>query len=86
MPVEWSDSLGIGVAVRIAEHRAAHEQFVGRLSALARERDGGASAFLALRARKWIVVWLLDHVGGTDQLLGRWLRGRAPAGGGATRG
>lgn len=70
------------------EHRAAHVQFVERLGALVRERETGvASAFLALRARNWIVVWLLEHVGGMDQALGRYLRGRGvPARGGAARG
>ncbi len=57
------------------DHRAAHAQFVERLAALVREREAnGATAFLGLRARNWIVVWLLDHVGGKDQALGRHLR------------
>ncbi len=133
MPVEWTDSLAIGVAAidgqhrelfaRVAafesaldrgearritdtfaflreyalvhfareeelmlgaayplfdDHHAAHVQFVERLSALVREHETkGANAFLALRARNWIVVWLLDHVGGKDQVLGRFLRARA---------
>jgi len=60
------------------DYRAAHVQFVARLAALVREREAkGANAFLGLRARNWIVVWLLDHVGGTDQALGRYLRGRS---------
>jgi hemerythrin len=57
------------------DHRAAHRQFVERLAALVRDRDGGApAAFLELRTRNWIVVWLVDHVAGTDQALGRYLR------------
>jgi hemerythrin len=62
------------------EHRAAHLQFAERLAALVRDREGGAAgAFLGLRARNWIVVWLLDHVAGTDQALGRYLRARGRA-------
>lgn len=67
-------------------HRAEHLQFVGRLSALVREHEaGGANAFLGLRARNWVVVWLLDHVAGTDQALGQYLlaRGAATLGGAA---
>jgi hemerythrin len=61
----------------LEDHRAAHLQFGERLAALVRDREAGAaSAFLELRARNWIVVWLLDHVAGTDQALGRYLRGR----------
>ena len=61
----------------LGEHRAEHLAFVARLSALVREHDaGGVAAFLGLRARNWVVVWLLDHVAGTDQAMGRWLLSR----------
>jgi hemerythrin len=62
------------------EHRAEHREFTTRLDALVREhREKGASAFLGLRARNWIVVWLLDHVGVRDQTLGRHLLATLPA-------
>ncbi len=62
------------------EHRAEHREFTARLEALVREhREKGASAFLGLRARNWIVVWLLDHVGVRDQALGRHLLAAIPA-------
>jgi hemerythrin len=62
------------------EHRAEHREFTARLDALVREhRANGANAFLGLRARNWIVVWLLDHVGVRDQVLGRHLLAAMPA-------
>jgi hemerythrin len=61
------------------EHRAEHREFTARLDALVREhREKGASAFLGLRTRNWIVVWLLDHVGVRDQALGRHLLAARP--------
>jgi hemerythrin len=62
------------------EHRAQHREFAARLDALVREhREKGESAFLGLRTRNWILVWLLDHVGGRDQALGRHLLAAMPA-------
>jgi hemerythrin len=59
------------------EHREKHAQFVERLGALVREHEAaGATAFLGLRARNWITVWLLDHVAGEDQAMGRFVRSR----------
>ena len=61
-------------------HRAEHRDFTARLDALVREhREKGTSAFLGLRTRNWIVVWLLDHVGVRDQALGRHLLAATPA-------
>ena len=63
---------------RLEAHRALHRGFVARLQALAGEHDAqGPSALLRLRARNWIVVWLVDHVGGEDVALGRHLASRA---------
>lgn len=63
---------------RLGEHEESHARFVERLSALVREHEtAGGSAFLALRARNWITVWLVDHVAGEDQALGRFIRSRA---------
>ena len=63
---------------RLEAHRAIHRGFVERLEALSREHaERGPSAFLRLRARNWIVVWLTDHVGGEDVALGRHLSSRA---------
>lgn len=63
---------------RLDAHRASHAAFVDRLSSLAREHEAtGPSALLGLRARNWIVVWLLDHVGIDDVAVGRHLRARA---------
>jgi hemerythrin len=62
---------------REQEHRESHARFVERLSALVRELEAaGASAFLGLRTRNWITVWLLDHVAGEDQEVGRFVRAR----------
>jgi hemerythrin len=61
------------------EHRGEHREFTARLEALGREhREKGASAFLGLRTRNWILVWLLDHVGVRDQALGRHLLAAMP--------
>jgi hemerythrin len=61
-----------------AAHVESHARFVERLAALSRElREGRTGGFLELRARNWITVWLLDHVGGEDVALGRHLRSRA---------
>jgi hemerythrin len=63
---------------REEEHREKHAQFVERLGVLVREHEtSGATAFLGLRARNWITVWLLDHVAGDDQAVGRFIRSRA---------
>jgi hemerythrin len=60
------------------EHKEKHAQFVERLAALVREHEtSGATAFLGLRTRNWITVWLLDHVAGDDQAVGRFIRSRA---------
>jgi hemerythrin len=59
------------------EHRESHARFVERLGTLVREHErDGASAFLGLRTRNWITVWLLDHVAGEDQAMGRFVRSR----------
>lgn len=59
------------------EHRESHARFVERLGTLVREHESdGASAFLGLRTRNWITVWLLDHVAGEDQAMGRFIRSR----------
>jgi hemerythrin len=56
-------------------HVAQHREFGARLDALVRDlRESGKRAFVGLRARNWITVWLLDHVGVTDQALGSHLR------------
>ena len=63
---------------RLDAHRVLHLGFVERLRALADDyAANGAHAFLRLRVRNWIVVWLVDHVGGEDVALGRFLRSRA---------
>ncbi len=62
------------------EHLAQHRDFTTRLDALVREhREKGPGAFLGLRARNWIVVWLLDHIGVVDQDVGRHLRAHVAA-------
>jgi hemerythrin len=56
-------------------HVAQHREFAARLEALVRDqRDDARRAFVGLRARNWITVWLLDHVGVADQALGAYLR------------
>ena len=56
-------------------HVAQHHEFTARLDALIRDsQDDARAAFVGLRARNWITVWLLDHVGVADQALGAHLR------------
>ncbi len=56
-------------------HVAEHREYVARLDALVRDHEArGPVAFAGLKARNWILVWLLDHVAGRDQALGKHLR------------
>lgn len=65
---------------RLEEHRGSHARFVERLSALVQDHGAaGARAFVPLRTRNWIVVWLLDHVAGEDAAIGRHVRARRAA-------
>ncbi len=60
---------------RVEAHRALHLGFGERLRGLADDyAANGAHAFLRLRTRNWVVVWLVDHVGGEDVALGRFIR------------
>lgn len=53
-------------------HKAAHERFVRDYESLRKlHRDSGASAAVAIKARTWLVEWLKNHIGGTDQLMAR---------------
>jgi len=59
----------------LEDHVAQHREFAARLDALVRDlQESGRRAFVGLRAKNWITVWLLDHVGVTDQALGAHLR------------
>ncbi len=62
----------------LAAHRVLHRGFVERLQALAEDyATNGAHALLRLRARNWVVVWLMDHVGREDVAIGRHIRSSA---------
>jgi hemerythrin len=62
----------------LAAHRVLHRGFVERLQALAEDyAANGAHALLRLRARNWVVVWLMDHVGREDVAIGRHIRSSA---------
>ncbi len=59
----------------VEEHVAQHNDYIARLDALVRDHEArGPIAFAGLKARNWILVWLLDHVAGRDQALGKHLR------------
>jgi hemerythrin len=59
-------------------HRVLHRGFVERLRALSEDyAANGAHALLRLRARNWVVVWLVDHVGREDVALGRHVHASA---------
>lgn len=61
---------------RLDEQRRLHAEFMGRVGALADElARAGPSAFLGLRTRNWITLWLHDHVGEEDVRLGLFLKG-----------
>jgi hemerythrin len=63
---------------KLEAHRALHRAFVERLEALTRDHETeGPTWLLRLRARNWIVVWLVEHVGVEDVGLGRHLLARA---------
>lgn len=63
---------------RLAIQQDLHAKFVERLQELSREFEKqGASFMLRKRTENWILVWLVDHVGGEDALLGRWVATRS---------
>jgi hemerythrin len=61
-------------------HKAAHQRFIRDYQSLRRLHEtSGAAAAVAIKARTWLVEWLQNHVGTTDQQLGRHLQGKAAA-------
>jgi hemerythrin len=55
-------------------HKAVHERFVRDYQSLRKlHEDSGASSAVAIKARTWLVEWLRNHIGLTDQLLARHL-------------
>ena len=61
-------------------HKAAHERFVRDYQALRKLHEStGANAAVTIKARTWLYEWLTNHIGGTDMLLARHLRGKQAA-------
>jgi hemerythrin len=58
----------------LAAHREAHREFADRLHAVTGEyRRHGPSPAVADTLREWSEAWLLEHIGGPDRMLGRWV-------------
>lgn len=63
-------------------HRDAHRRFRDELAEMTREyRRKGPTPLVALTVHNWLSGWLVQHIGGADVALGRWLgaRGVQPA-------
>ena len=66
---------------RYPEHRAhqrEHDELIARIETLQDTCDAGDDA-VTLRAIGQMEAWLLDHIHGSDDRLGRYLADRAPA-------
>jgi hemerythrin len=60
-------------------HRAEHRAFVRDFTAFKEEiLENGASPLLVAEFQKWIVNWLVGHIGKTDKGLGRFLSAALP--------
>jgi hemerythrin len=63
---------------RLEIQRELHAKFTGRLQELSRDHEAQGSTFLLRkRTENWILVWLVDHVGGEDAELGRYMLARS---------
>lgn len=54
-------------------HLAEHTAFIDDVARLRRECASGASAVHVVRAQRLVVDWLLNHIGGSDKVLGAYI-------------